>query len=325
MKIIYLTANKDLHTGWGRFAFDLAVSVEKLGHDVLVIKSIWDNRKLLKNCDIIHAIDGKPCAIVAALANIVLRKKLVITAIGTYSVAPLYNWHSAPLLSWAYKKANAITAISKYTKSRILEKLPLLNITVITPGIDYNKFHLERNSYQEPYILSVGPMKHRKGYHISIPAFAIAQKTLLQLKYKIVAKRQDIGISIPEGVEFLEHVSDEELKKLYREAKLFILTSVNHRNHFEGFGLVFLEAAAAGLPVIGTLGNGIEDAVDNGRNGLLVPQNDISATAEAITKILSDVELGNTFSHNSYQWAQKHSLDIAAKQYVEMYLKNFNA
>ena len=74
-------------------------------------------------------------------------------------------------------------------------------------------------------------------------------------------------------IEFFNRLSDEALSDLYRRAKLFILTSINEDHHFEGFGLVFLEAAAAALPVIGTFGNGIEDAVKDCYNGFLVPQN----------------------------------------------------
>ncbi len=70
-------------------------------------------------------------------------------------------------------------------------------------------------------------------------------------------------------IEFLTGVSDEELSCLYQSTRVFILTSVNQGRQIEGSGLVFLEAAAAGLPVIGTTGNGIEDAVKEGYNGIL--------------------------------------------------------
>ena len=111
MKIVYLTNNIDPKNGWGRYASELILSVKKLGHEVAILKEVDDGFegevllkrglgmflsalkiiKYLKNCDIIHALDVYPYGIVAYLANTFLRKKLVITAQGTYSIAPVYS------------------------------------------------------------------------------------------------------------------------------------------------------------------------------------------------------------------------------------------
>ena len=88
---------------------------------------------------------------------------------------------------------------------------------------------------------------------------------------------------------------------------------------FEGFGLVFLEAAAAGLPVIGTLCNGIEDAVKDYYNGLLVPQNDSQKTADAIIKILSDDILGLNLRKNSIEWVKNFDWKKIITSYIEIY------
>ena len=98
-----------------------------------------------------------------------------------------------------------------------------------------------------------------------------------------------------------------------------LFRSENH--HFEGFGLVFLEAAAAALPVIGTLGNGIEDAVKNGFNGILIPQNDIKATAEALLKILKNGQWRRELSLNSFSWAKDHDWDKVVLKYFRAYEK----
>ncbi len=128
MKICYLVENIIPEHGGGRYARDLISAVKKEGHNVVVLEvnTILDAikaRKYCKNCDVIHAIDGYPYGIVAALANIGLNKKLIITAQGTYAVAPLYSFDTGWLLRWAYKKADKIIAISRYTKKEILKKL----------------------------------------------------------------------------------------------------------------------------------------------------------------------------------------------------------
>ncbi len=150
------------------------------------------------------------------------------------------------------------------------------------------------------------------------------------MKYKIVGSQKDVvyfkhlkDLASENGVagdiEFLNGLSDEALSDLYRRAKLFVLTSVNKNHHFEGFGLVFLEAAAAALPVIGTLGNGIEDAVRDHYNGLLVPQNDSQKTADAIIKILSDDILKLNLRKNSIEWVKNFDWKKIITSYIEIY------
>ena len=350
LKICYLTNNIDQKNGWGRYAHDLISGVRAAGHEAVVLKEIDDGlegavvlkrgpgmflsaikiRKYLKDCDVVHALDGYPYGIVAALSNIRLNKKLIISGVGTYSVEPLFNPKTSFLLRWAYKKADRIPCISRYTQGQILKKIKLNNTSVINLGIDPDKFHRARQNSREKFLISVGALKYRKGYHISIPAFALVKKEISDLKYKIVGSQKDKKYfahlkdltrkyGIEKDVDFLMNVSDNKLGDIYSQAKLFILTSVNHGYHFEGFGLVFLEAAAAGLPVIGTLDNGIEDAVKDGYNGILVPQNNVEKTADAIVNILSEPEKWQKMSQESYKWAEEHDISLTINKYLSLY------
>ncbi len=341
MRVYYIVDNINPRHGGGRYAEDLIAAVKNAGYEVVVFeqKNKWFGglildavkiRKHLKNCDIIHAIDGYPYAVVAALANFGINKKLVVTVQGTYAIAPLYNFAIGTLVKWAYKKADKIISISRYTKEEFLKKSSRKDIEVINHGINFEKFYRTRLDSQEDFILSVGALKYRKGYHISIPAFAQTKKEILNLKYKIIGNQKDTAYfnelknlaaryGVLKDIEFLSELSDGELSDFYRRAKLFILTSVNENHHFEGFGLVFLEAAAAGLPVIGTFGNGIEDAVKNGYNGLLVSQNDVEATASAIVRIIRDKEIRNEFSSNSLKWAKDHDWSKVVLKYLKVY------
>jgi glycosyltransferase involved in cell wall biosynthesis len=350
MKICYLVNNINPKNGWGRYASDLICGVRKKGHEAIILKEMDDGlegeavlkrgigmflsaikiREHLKECDIIHALDVYPYGIIAYLANLFLGKKMIITAQGTYSIAPFYNIKTRYLAKLTCNSADILIAISHYTKDEFLKELRVNKIEVINHGIDLDKFYKDREVSNENYILSVGALKFRKGYHISIPAFAEVKKRIPDLKYKIVGDQSDRNYfeklkklvkeyGVEQAVEFLSNLSDYELGKLYSQAKLFILTSVNEGHHFEGFGLVFLEAAAAGLPVIGTINNGIEDAVDAGSNGFLVSQGNIGETAKAIIKILSDSEKYSKFSQNSYKWAQDHNLENVTDRYIEKY------
>ena len=350
MKICYLTDNIDSSHGEGRYAGDLISSVKKSGHEVVILKERNDGleghsilkselglfiaafkaRKYIKNCDVIHALDGYPYVIIAALANLGLKKRLIITMQGTHTIASLYSFPINILIKWAYKKADKIISISRYTREEFKKKFDIKNIEIINHGIDFEKFYKTPINSQNDFILSVGALKFRKGYHISIPAFAQAKKELPDLKYKIIGSQKDISYfdelknlaaqhGVNKDIEFLTGLSDKKLSDFYGRAKLFILTSVNENHHFEGFGLVFLEAAAAGLPVIGTLNKGIEDAVKNGFNGILIPQSDIKATTEALLKILWDEQLRKKLSFNSFSWAKDHDWNKICPRYIRAY------
>jgi len=83
------------------------------------------------------------------------------------------------------------------------------------------------------------------------------------------------------AVRFLGYVPDEELPDLYRLADLFVMPSSE-----EGFGIVYLEAAACGLRVIGGSGGGSSDAVPDERVGELVDPGDVDGLIEAVTRLL---------------------------------------
>ena len=350
MKVTFLTHNLDSHGGYGRLTFEALRGLSKSGSEIRVLtekasdfpgeitilkrgRSIFSIikkvRNLIKDSDIIHSWDGNPYAITAFLANIGLGKKHIITAPGAYSVQPLYRWTTKLLLTRAYKRAESIICISKYIKDEIDKVVPGVNTVVIKPGVDYKKFSGERFIPKERFILGVGNLGRRKGYHISIPAFGKIASQVPDIKYLIAGKldtnfhKRSLELMKEYGIEgrvvFLGSLNDEELKKLYLSAELFILTSINYKHHFEGFGLVFLEAASAGLPVIGTRDNGIGDAMAENRNGLLVNQNDIDGTALAIMKILGDQNLKERFSNESIKFAKENSWELMVDQYMKIY------
>lgn len=347
MKICILTHDLNPKAGWGRYASELIAGIKRAGHDVLVIKEVENEhdsspaviqrrlgilrsalivKRLAKDCDIIHALDLYPFGIIASLAS--LKAPLIITALGTYSIAPFYRFPTKFFARSAARASSAIVAISTYTKEEFVKNATPKDIKVVTPGVRLDKFLQTHERTDSPYILSVGALKYRKGYHISIPAFARVRKNIPNLRYVIVADQDDPAYleelrrivsenNLMGAVEFKSHIKEAELINLYRKADLFVLTSVNEGFHVEGFGLVFLEAAASGVPVVGTLGNGIMDAVSD--NGVLVPQGDIQATAEAITRILTNLETWERMSRASTAWALSHSLDVEIKQYLDLY------
>jgi glycosyltransferase involved in cell wall biosynthesis/SAM-dependent methyltransferase len=350
MQICILT-HRAGKTGGGRYVDDLARVLEKNGHRITLLtyrydfvaaqsdwkaawQFFWQVRKAAHANDIVHAIDVHPFGIIGFLATRFTKAKFVITAQGTYAVAPLYNKKTALLARLAYRGADAVIAISNFTKAEILKKVPQANIVVINHGIDLARFPLgaeKKYAAQHPLVIGVGSLKPRKGFHISLEAIALAQKTIPDIRYCIVGSQTEMpeyfhslqkqarDLGIEKNVSFLGSVTDAELRKLYQDASLFMLTAINDQRHFEGFGLVFLEAAAQGVPSIGTLGNGIEDAVADGKTGILVPQHDAHATADALVAILQNKEHWEKMSARARQWATDHDWALVVKKYEAVY------
>ncbi|MBU3922733.1 glycosyltransferase family 4 protein [Patescibacteria group bacterium] len=286
-------------------------------------------RKYIKNCDIIHALDAYPYGIIATLANIGLNKKLIISGIGTYSVLPLDEPVKRILLKWAYRKADKVICISDFTRKQILKRIKLNNILVINHGVDYYKFqtNFKSEGKKEKIVLSVGALKPRKGYHVSIPAIAEVKKKYPDIKYYIVGGKPSKDYlnlvneyNLEKNIKFFNNISDEELIRLYYKSNLFLLTPiVINDNDFEGFGLVYLEASACGLPVIGTLDCGAEDAIDDGVTGLLIPQKDIKRTTEAILRLLDNPKKSNEMGQNGRKKVKEMNWKIVVKKYVKIY------
>jgi phosphatidyl-myo-inositol dimannoside synthase len=105
---------------------------------------------------------------------------------------------------------------------------------------------------------------------------------------------------------------------------VFVLPARADGDKVEGFGLVLLEAGAAGLPVIGTRDSGTEDAVDDGVTGLLVAQGDSAALAAALTRLLTDAALSARMGAAGRAKAAAQTWDMVAAEYMKLYERNMN-
>lgn len=349
MKILLLVSNMDTKAGSGRNVATISAVLRDAGHDVTVLaytKGFWrfvrEVRKRAKTNDIVQAIDINPVGLPGYLATRFTKTKFIIIAQAAYAVAPLYSRKMALLSRIIYRAADAVVAGSSFVAQKIQKKVPGLEIAVIDPGIDMSKFpdggSGRRGSVGErPFILGVGAVKSRKGYEVSLRAFARLKTDFPRLRYVIVGSQTDEPeyfarltemareLDVENDIDFRTKVSDSELNELYDRASVFVLTSVNLGFHFEGFGMVFLEAAAHGLPSVGTLGNGIADAVENGTTGILVPQYDPEATARAIKAILSDTAKAERMSIRARAFAREHDLPHLARCYEALYREIFTS
>lgn len=305
----------------------------------LSLRKLLALRRIATSSDVVHAFDIFPYGFCAVIFSVFSKTKVVITLNGTGTLRYLYKPLYKPLIKYAFEKADKLIAISNFVRDEILKKFPKLNIEVINPGIDYATFSskpknemLEKLKKYEPFILSIGSLRLRKGYKFSIPAFKKVSQKFPELKYLIVGKKytekeynrlkgliKDLGLV--DKVFLVENVnSDEDLASFYHRAKLFCLMSFNINNDVEGFGIVFLGAACAGIPVVGMTNSGIVDATMNGANGILVEGNtNVSGFADAIIEILSDDVKYKKFSDASLKLAPEFDWSKKNTEYIKMY------
>ncbi|MFA5022537.1 MAG: glycosyltransferase family 4 protein [Patescibacteria group bacterium] len=367
MKVCFITNRLVYTDGFGRSSISIIKELQKKGIEVVVLltakapdsdfkevkqypvlqsmknnKIKWLNlildllkvKSIVKDCDLIHC-EIEPFAPLAWLLAKFYRKPYFLMVHGTFAVKPLKVWYLKSLYIRSYRLAKKIFCNSNYTQQRLLQAVSLKNTEVIGRGVNLEEFA----SFNQPVtkdlaskiILSVGIIKRRKGYHISIPAVAEVAKKYPNLKYLIVGWNSNDGYfselqdlikknNLTGKVEFKDHLSEAELVKLYFQADIFLLTPVNYDNRFEGLGMVYLEANAAGLPVIGTYDCGAQDAIKDGENGLLVPQNDVSATALAILKLLDNPPLATQLGQNGKKMVSSISWENVVSKIIENYL-----
>lgn len=356
LKICLITHSMRLDTGTGVFAQRLCESIRRNGHEVTALTaeaggvvyeravlrpdrfhllgSLSEIRAAIRESDIVHVFDAYPYGILAAFAGVGLNKPLIISAIATGSVLKLDHLISGFFMRFAYRQAGAVVAISEFTRKEILKRVPRLSIRVAHLGVDFERFEKARALRAVPapfpYILGVGALRYRKGYDTSIAAFAKIKDEFPDLSYVIVGKRHsqeyfehlkklsaDLGVG--KQVIFRDNVDSEtEMQRLYGQARIFLVTSQNDHNDFEGFGLVFLEAAAAGLPIVATNESGIEEATSR-ENSILVRPGDSAAAAAALTKILSDEALQKRMGKASLAHARAFSWESKIAAYDSLY------
>ncbi len=363
MKLLIVTNYLGNKGGLGRYSKEVHKALSKLPIEIKVaseenillpvfkkgkftiIKNIFINilriRKYAKEVDVVHAHDGWPYGIYAYFAVIFTRKKLYITGVGTYTIAPLTKGIRSFITRLAYSRAHAIFCISDYIKNRLLELHPSINaITVFmgttemsVPSKDIlinNMKSLGVVNYS-PIFLTVGDIKQRKGQLDSLKAITLLKNKYPRFKYVMIGNGDDEYYvnqiksfarinGIEDNVLIISNMYDDSiLATLYASCDIFMLNSNNDGNHFEGFGLVLLEAAQFGRPVIGSKNCGIENALRNCYNGFLTRQGDHKDISSKIEKILRYKK--DSFGNNSEEFYKNFSWTKTADTYFRHYSK----
>lgn len=175
-------------------------------------------------------------------------------------------------------------------------------------GLDLNEFGFSREQGRPLKLLTVGRLVETKGFSYLIKACEMLRKKGIEFSCDIVGQGplkdflqlQVTCYNLENRVKFLGVQSQEEIKRLYAQASLFVLPCVVAENgDRDGIPNVLLEAMAMGLPVIATDVSGIPEAVQDRETGLLVSPKDSFALTDAIIELYSNGDLKAKITENA--------------------------
>jgi len=290
-----------------------------------------------RRADLVHSLSDYPMGFVAVLVARLARRPVVVSGHGTYSVTPLDMAVHGALARWMYRRLDRFVMGARFALDRVLARIRPRSAEVVPYGCvpeDYDAAAAghERPGVPAPYVLCVGEVKQRKGYATSLPAFLDAWRRRPDVHFVVVGRyaendpyyRDLVARAAEAGaadhVHFLGNVSEARKVALMRGARAYLMTPMTSvEGSFEAFGLVFLEAGAAGRPVIGVGDSGAEDAIVDGENGFLRGREDVAGLADAIVRLLDDGALADRMGAAGRRRAEAQTWEAAAARVREIY------
>ena len=311
------------------------LTLPKLGWLLLSsLPSLW---RAARRADVVHSFSDYPLGFVAVLVARLAGRPVVVSGHGTYSVTPLSMPVHRRLIGWMFRRTDRFLMGSRYALATVQRRAQPHGAEVVWYGVtpaDYDAGAARGAvpGVPEPFVLCVGEVKQRKGHTTSLPAFLRAWREEPSLHYAIVGRyveddpyHRELRHLVAEAgaeqhVHFLGNVDEPRKVALMRGCRAFILTPrVSDEGGFEAFGLVFLEAGAAGRPVIGVADSGAEDAITDGENGFLRAQGDVEGLGDALLRLVRDPALADRMGAAGRARAGRQTWGQAAQRVRAIY------
>jgi len=237
-------------------------------------------------------------------------------------------WSRLWPFSWAIARiacaVDSLTYLGDFTRGEIAKALDhesVAKLVRIAPGIDTEHFTPRTDAQglreslglgNKKVIVSVGRLVHRKGQDVLIEAMpeiitSITDPHLLLIgegPYKKELEKRIKNLGLEDRVTFVGRVRYPDLPRYICVGDVFAMPSRSRLAglEVEGLGIVYLEASACGLPVIGGISGGAPDAVLQGETGFSVDGRSAHEVAEALVRVLADKELAQRLGARGRQW-----------------------
>ena len=200
--------------------------------------------------------------------------------------------------------ADRLIAVSQFIRDQLLLRGGAADkIIVHYIGIDRQVFWPRGDQSREPIVLFVGRLVEKKGGEYLLRAMAAVQRQLSTVRLVVIgdgplrSHLQSLASQLAVRVNFLGKQSPEQVRHWMNRSQVFCGPSIIARSgDAEGFGMVFAEAQAMGLPVVSFATGGISEAVIHGETGLLAPEKNTEQLAKNLTRLLQDEDLRQQFA-----------------------------
>jgi glycosyltransferase involved in cell wall biosynthesis len=225
------------------------------------------------------------------------------------------------LLRSVLVRAQGLIAISNYTASIVAAMRIKTPITLEYPKIELPERRPPSRLSEESRtnaatgalrLLCVGRLVEHKGHRILLKAVSLLPG---DIQWKLVIagngpmraelKKNIAQMNVGNRIEIKSKLSDKDIQDEYSRASIFVFPSTS-QGGVEGFGIVLLEAMAAGVPIIASNTGGIPEVLDNGRCGLLVTPQDAPALASAIAEVAGNPDAAQTLATTAWERLVQH-------------------
>lgn len=293
----------------------------------------------LKRYDLIHAADW-PYVMALSFINKFRCVPFIATVHGTEILrTPRSKQVRALQVRDLFIRADKIFANSQFTRKLLLGRFPgvdeaNIKVTLLAANsywfqpvnpVDAQQARRTHNIPSDhQVILTVSRLEERKGHRLVLQALQCLPLSLKDaVTYVITGERANQAY--PEelhrlaggcgvNVVFIGAVPKEDVRALYNTSSIYCMPGEPNETRVEGFGLVYLEAAAQGLPSIASNLAAIPEVVRDGVSGILVPPMDVRALAGALEQLLGNPELLKRLKRGAREWAETFSWKRCAEE-----------
>lgn len=288
-----------------------------------------------KKPDIIHAHGyWNLYAIEAGLMGFLSKVPRILTVHGIGDYRSMSNLGKKTVL-FTYDKTLGRASLSLYSRfiavsndvkrDVIARGVSAQKVAVIPNGVeldDYARKPAEVSNHNCPIIMCCGRLDESKGYQFMIKAMPLIIKRVGRIKLVLIGA--DVGyrkhlsklvrdLHLGSHVEFAGYIPKEEKIRILQSATVVVVPSLR-----EPFGLIVLEAMAAGIPLVATKAGGIVDIVDS-ENALLVPAGDSGSLAREIIRVLTDEGLRRKLICNAKSSVKNFNWSSVAQRTRDIY------
>ena len=263
--------------------------------------------------DVVHV--HEPLVPGPSLTALLVKMAPVVATFHSAGESAAYRTFSRQL-KWVASRIDIRVAVSK-DAVELAQRYIGGDYEVLFNGIELGDYSTPSTSPRENAIFFIGRHEERKGLSNLLEALAHLPPDVRLWIASDGPQTAELKIRFGSDsrIEWLGRISDSEKISRMSRASVFCAPSL----HGESFGVVLLEAMAAGTPVVASNLDGYRNVATDDETALLVETGNVASLASALARVLDDSQLAARLTANGREHAQRFSMDALADRYIELY------